>query len=360
MMATVVLTCAGLLLSARPALATDNDGDIVTTVTLAPTTPLDPVTNLPTITQSTSNVVTYASFHVKLTHYANPETVGPITVKLTTTASAPAAIVGSSLPTSGNATCAAPNSTGMVCTIGTMSNPGETVEFDVTVTAPISGTQLSLNANTSWLEDGDPVPDVDTTTHAASVALASPDPNKLSSFVPVSSASTTLFPSLACVTGPYKGCAATPSQTWTTTVEIPPLSQTTTAQILQSIVPGGCASNMLTCSSSTLTIPGTNFSPQLVITLRRDGSTIKGGNIKHAIILYDAPAHPAPNIVYPLEVPDCTDTTYGTLPQSGIPCIQARTAYAKKTLPNKPPVPAGFEDDWEFVIWAVDNGRFTN
>jgi hypothetical protein len=59
-------------------------------------------------------------------------------------------------------------------------------------------------------------------------------------------------------------------------------------------------------------------------------------------------------------VADCTDTSNGNLPQPGKPCEDRtqRKAYPSKNRPKDPPVPAGFEGDWQFVIYAVDNGKY--
>jgi len=357
---SAVLAGVGMLMGSAPAFASDSDGDITTTVTALQTS----------VTQSTASVTAYASFRVTLTHYTTRnETIGPIQVVLTTSvdaaASPVAAVVGLSAAAPAGTSCStpAPGSATMTCTTTSLYTAGQSVSFDVTVTSPVSGAQVSLNANTSWQEPGESGSEFEP-TRTASMALDVPDPNKLKSFVPASTATTTLFPSsAACVTGPYVGCAATPAQPWTTTVEIPPSSQTTTATISQAFNSPDCAraGNLLNCSSSTLTIPGAF--DHLVITLRRDASTISsnGAKIANAIIYYDGtPKAPPAGVVYPLQVPNCTDTTYGPLPAPGIPCIQVRTDYPKKTVPPKPPVPAEFASDWEFVIWAKDNGKYSN
>jgi hypothetical protein len=186
--------------------------------------------------------------------------------------------------------------------------------------------------------------------------LAAPSADEFSSFLPQSAVATSVFTGVAC--DAINGCAATPTDTWTTTVNLPGASQATTATLIDTVATVACAPDLLTCSTSTVTIPGTFAN--LLITLRRDATTIaNGAKIANAQIVYDNPAHPDPRIAYPLTLLSCEDTTWGPLPQSGIPCVNLRTAYPKKSTPKRP-VPAGYEGDWEFLIKAIDNGRFTN
>jgi hypothetical protein len=182
----------------------------------------------------------------------------------------------------------------------------------------------------------------------APVALGTPNPTEVKSAVP--KAGGTLFTGDGAVaTGGAGG------DKWTTTVVIPG-GTFTTAEIAETTgVP--LASNLLDSSTSKLTIPGTFAN--LVITLRRDASTIvKGAKIASAKVYYSDPSHPDTRINYAspgFEVPPCSDTTYGPLPQLGIPCINRRTEFTKKTAPT----PA-WEFDWEFELLASDNGRYSN
>ncbi len=230
---------------------------------------------------------------------------------------------------------------------------GSSISFDLTVKAPSAGATVKITSQTSWKEPyewGNPREYEPLRT--ASLSLSAPDPTKVKSFLP---AGGTVFTGTSgCVA--ENGCPATGADTWTTTVKVP---SSATAEVAEVVSPVTCAPDLLTCSTSTLSIPGTFAN--LVIILRRDVSTIaKKAKISSARIYYDNPTTPAVGVSYPLEVPSCTDTTYGVLPKTGIPCIDVRTAYPKKSAPPKPPVPAGFESDWEFVIKALDNGRYSN
>lgn len=348
---SATLSVIGMLVAVTPAFATDPD--VATSVASLPAS----------VTLSTSALPTYAAYQFTLTHNSENEILRPVYVKATTAvvdgSGAPvsgqtAAFVASSLP----AGCSAPTPSTLDCTFADgLVAAGAVKTFGVTVTAPTAGAKVKFTSTTSWKEsyesEGTPASTVFT-------LLSAPDPSKVNTYVPTSTQPTTLFTGLGCAASTlFVGCPATSSQTWTTTVTIPASSLATTAEILQNIVPGGCASDLLTCSSSTLTIPG-NFD-HLEITLRRDASTIaNGAKIANARISYDNPAHPAVGVIYPLDVPNCTDTTYGVLPQHGIPCIKLRTDYPKKSVPPKIIVPPEFGNDWEFVIWALDNGKYSN
>lgn len=175
------------------------------------------------------------------------------------------------------------------------------------------------------------------------VALGTPQLASVKSAVPKSGG--TVF------TG--DGAVATAADPWTTTVAIPAASISTTADVLESISPIAYAPNLLNRSESVLTIPGT-FA-QLVITLRRDVSTLaKGAKINSAEIRYSEPRDGGGlRITYPYTLLPCTDTTYGVLPQEGIPCLFKRTAYTKRSAPTP-----DWEGDWEFIIYALDNGKY--
>jgi hypothetical protein len=81
-------------------------------------------------------------------------------------------------------------------------------------------------------------------------------------------------------------------------------------------------------------------------------------SIDNAIVRYypdDDPNHPDRFII----VPNCS-VVPGGLPTAKNPCIASRKAYPvpKKGKPSG--VPSSLEGDWEFVIHAIDNGRYVN
>ena len=339
--ASAALASAAMLLGAAPALATYGP-DIATTVERLPAS----------VTLSTTALPTFASYRITLTHNLEHDDLKPVYFTATTSvldaagAVVPgraAEFVASSLPTG----CAATTTTTINCTFNDgLLGAGATKVFSVTVKAPGAGAKLQFRSQTSWKECR-----VFEQTPPASIytALGAPDPSQVNTFVPPGGG--TLF------TGSVGGMATT-VDTWTTTVKLPSSAPATTAEVAETVSAITCAPDLLDCSTSKLKIPGTFAN--LLITLRRDVSTIgKHANICNARIYYSEPTVPAVGVTYPLEVPACTDTTYGALPRPGVPCIDDRKAYPRKSKHGHP-VPAGFEGDWEFIIKAVDNGRYTN
>lgn len=356
-----VLLAMALVAAPGAASATGSSGpDVVTTIAAAPTS----------VTYATTALPTYASYTVTLAHYASRnELLKPVSFNASTAVldmknlavpGQSATIVAASLPagcsvgaTPTNVTCTFPNG---------LYYKTDKITFTVTVRAPAAGHHISFAGTASWVECDDYKNRVQygpLTT--ATTALSAPDPLAVSSYVP--SGGGKLY------TGTNGGIpTSAASNTLSVTVTLPTSAAATTASIVNKIADPTCprAPNLLDCSTSTLTIPGTFAN--LVITLRRDASTItRRAKIGNAIVYYDQPSHPAPGIPYAgfgFQVPACTDTTYGSLPRSGVPCIKSRTAvYAPRTSKDR-------DEDcdpddkskkllyWEFVILAVDNGRF--
>jgi hypothetical protein len=145
------------------------------------------------------------------------------------------------------------------------------------------------------------------------------------------------------------GIAATAADRWLTFVRVPGTGLVTTLEIIESTSNLPLASNLFTKETTDLTIPGSFSSLEIIV--RRDASTIApSAKIANARIYYAKPV----NGVYPpgpgTEVFACTSAG----PTAGVPCIERRTEYTKKTAPT----PA-WEGDWEFVIRALDNGRYS-
>jgi hypothetical protein len=246
--------------------------------------------------------------------------------------------------------------------------PDESRTFTVTFTAPTSGEMLALAWESGFnMDDGsggnsNGAGDKGTNTETVLKAI---DKNNVVSDIPVGTDVVTMF------TG--QG-VATDEDTWVTRVDVPGSAVATRATILELVesgsVGGTCAqaSNLLNCSATTLTIPGATFSgPFLEITLLRDASTLaKGAKIASAKVVYRKEPDASGSCgalscsSYPMDLLSCSNkSTYGDLPQPGIPCIKEQQEFAKKST-GKVFVPPGYEGDWRFLIWAVDNGRFEN
>jgi hypothetical protein len=256
-----------------------------------------------------------------------------------------------------------PDLTSIDCALSPLAPGQSSPEFIVTFNAPTSGESIAL-AWQAVFNQGLPPGNSNGETGTATLELAPIDPNAVQSDVPVDVA-------LFFFTG---SGIATKDDPWVTRVDVPGSAIATRATILELVesgsIGGTCAqaSNLLNCSTTTLTIPGATFAgPFLEITLLRDESTLaKGAKIASARVIYRKEQDASGSCgalacsSYPMELLSCSNTsTYGALPQPGIPCIKERQEFAKKST-GKVFVPPGYEGDWRFLIWAVDNGRFEN
>jgi hypothetical protein len=325
--AVALLPLAGLALAADP--------NVVVSVTAAP----------PTVTFSrpfaTPALPTYAAYTVTISNNGantlnNVVFTGATAVALVNgpTASAPFfQAVGLACQT----TSAGPTS--IACPIGQLRSGGDSRSFTVLFSAPVQGNIPAAPdaVNFSWAfnyaegpNDNPGSAHQDTQFGTAVTSLGTPTDSQVKSFVPASGG--TIFTGLDGV--------ATAADPWTTTVSIPSLAEAT---VVESLILQSCSADLLTCNASELTIPGT-FA-QLVITLRRDKTTIRpGAKIGNAEINY---AHDGINFA---PVQSC-DVTGGPAP--GVPCLASRKAYTKKNAPN-----ADWIGDWEFIIFALDNGQY--
>jgi hypothetical protein len=330
---TAVLLVAAIG-AATPSFAGDLDA-VVTTV-------VQPVT------LSSTSQPTYASYDVTLTN-TKPNPISGVRFIGTTQVVNGGPTLAPFHSSSPGVACTPTNAsqTAISCPIAQLL-PGTSgaVSFRVTFNAPVAGERIDFVWSAVFDESGGGASDGDAGTQ--STMLAPPDDNNVSSVVPEGG-------DVTLSTGSSSG-VATPSDTWTTTVTVPAGAAATTASVGESVSTVTCAPDLLTCSTSTLTIPGTFAN--LVITLRRDASTIaRGARIDSARIFYQPDSN---NPSLGNEVLSCDDPSFvNRTPTAGNPCIDFRKAYGKKSLPRNP-VPAGYEGDWEFVIKAIDNGKYVN
>lgn len=346
---------AALALCASAAFATDPN--IVFAVSATPDS----------VTLSRASLPTFAAYQVHIKN-DSPYQAGSVKFKAKT------AVVGSydiaPFASADGANCTptypAP-STAIVCEIGYL--PGHaSVSFTITFAAPENGTRIELASQTFHRRtDLTYPPLVESEVLKTITHLVAPNPLQVATFLPQSSGGTVF-------TGSNGGVTLT-SDTATTTVDVPRSSTVVideTGDPTPPICPGVpvCPPNV-----SQLTIPGTF--DRLTITLRIDVTAIptkskgpkgksdddddedddkrgsgsgKKVSIKKAKVYYQADPTAADPQPQPAEVLDCS-VTGGPFP--GTPCIASRTAYKKKHAPS--PDLAG---DWEFVIFALENGRY--
>jgi hypothetical protein len=306
------------------------------------------------VSLSTGGSQPAASYTVTLTNTSNS---GALNV---------ARLVGTTSVTGGNAAakavfksstspCTITNvdQTSIDCNVGGLTL-GASKTFTVTFTAPTSGTNIAF----AWqvvFDNGTPPGNSNGDAGTANTGLDPIDSNTVTSDVP-KDVTVTFFTG----TG-----VATEEDPWVTKVKAPSTSQASTASVVEEVAAITCAPDLLTCNTSTLTIPGISFcnapdpnfvlSQCLEITLLRDASTIsKGAKIDSARVYYRKLETDPFQEVLP-----CTNTDYGKLPQAGRPCEDRtqRLAFPKKNT-QRTPVAAGFESDWRLVIYAVENGKY--
>jgi hypothetical protein len=294
------------------------------------------------------------------------------------------------------ATCTLSPAGALECAVpGELRYRGESATFTVTLNTPAAGSGIAVSGNAvvfeyccHWKQSE---------TASTTTTLTAPDPDSFSTFVPASATTPTALYSgtrtLSGVVGaiPIVDPKATPpiDDPFTTTVIVPAGSAATTASVAERELAQSCSANPR-CFESDLKVPGSfDF---LTIILRRDRTTLisssghghsghgKGHDkgrghghdddddrrhsgqsaIDNAIVKYfpdDDPAQPDRFII----VLDCS-VVPGGVPTSKNPCIASRKAYPvpKKGHHQKIPALTGLEGDWEFVIHALDNGRFQN
>jgi hypothetical protein len=252
------------------------------------------------------------------------------------------------------ATCENVGTASIQCEIGSLAKQTG-LNFYVVVRAPSTGSRITLNYTTGGDEGNGGGNGCCSLTGIATTSLVDPatDTGYLEN--------TTSFvkPGVAAKFFTGGGRAATSTDPWITVVDFPALLGLNTVAIKEERV-STIASNLLSGESTSLTIPFPITTS--TVYLRRDASTIApNAKIASARIYYTNPTVPYPGVNYGglgYELLSCaTGLTPDNkpLPQKGVPCIESRTEYTKKTAPTPE-----WERDWEFVLKIADNGRYAN
>ncbi len=291
-----------------------------------------------TVTLSSVTQPTFAAYEITITNN-KPNTISG--VRLIGTANVVGGVEKATFKSSTGIACQTTTDLNSVsCPLDQVAGGGTSVTFSVTFNAPSDGTQINFVWSSVFDESGGGASDGAAGT--TMTVLSPPDPSKVTSRVPQGGTSFTFFTGTTGV--------ATPADPWTTTVVVPPVMNATTAEVVELEPQSACSSDLRDCRVSKLDIPGTFAS--LVITLRRDVSTIrKGAKIVNSLLYYSAGGVIFDSNPIPLcsDIPGAPSST--TVPR----CIQSRAAYTKRTAPT----PA-YEGDWEWVILAITNGGYRN
>lgn len=251
--------------------------------------------------------------------------------------------------------------TAVDCAIGTLK-AGQSVSFRVIFRAPARAPGSTLPAGRfvdgrckgdclgfqgiTWYAEGMSGPhsrprNSSLAWAAPLVALAAPDPSKLSTAV--LRAGARLYTGISGVT--------VASDEFATTVDVPPVPSSTVARIVESpfSLAEGCV-NFLTCYQSDITIPvpvgSTSFAPYLKIVLRVDAANIRPGRkISEVVPLYDG-----------VPIGLCASRT--TPRNDGVPCIAETKVYRKTSKYRTPGWTPELDCDWEWTILNVVNGSY--
>ena len=152
---------------------------------------------------------------------------------------------------------------------------------------------------------------------------------------------------------------ATPLDPITTIIQI---DQTNTIATKAEIAEGTfclASPSSTTCANSDITIEGFSTSPDapLIITLRRDASTIlsSSARIKDAKLSYCPNPVLAPNTCYPIGI--CAGGPLnGDVDLSAVEGGPKRCLWDRKEYGNSAQL-GDFRSDWEFILYALENGR---
>ncbi len=347
---TCIAAFAALVL-ASPALAGELDGAVSRV--------------LDTVTRSTVTQPTLGAFTVTLTNTKPNAMAGVRFIASTGVLDTNGGLTGSEAPyvsvspAAGVVTCepTTPAETSISCRLvdplpGT-STGGNSVTFTVSFRAPTIGGELNYLLRLNWIavfdESGGGASDGDLGGPETDITLTPASNDKVETYV--------------AVEGTTIQTAST--DMWTTSVKVPKLGKAT-LQEFRNDIGQGCSINpqpgLKDCRVSDLDIPsvilssctgddGTN--PCLVITLRRDASTIKKGQsvqIENLSVYYG-------NVAAGNELPLCPALNPSAfLVGVNKRCIKDRYEITKRT-------PGATRDDigdFIWVIWALENGRTIN
>jgi hypothetical protein len=310
------------------------DPGITAAVTAVPT---EVTLNRPAVADTALALDSYASFAVPLRNNGG-STLNRVFFNATVSSDQQAVVVDSVFGLPATA-CTGVGTATIRCALGSLAT-GAGLDFFIVVKAPAVGTKIDLNYVTGGDEGNGGGNGCCNLTGLASTTLRDPATDtqflvRTTSFVKNNGGK--------FFTG--GGVAVTPADPWLTLVQVPVTGFVTTLEITEVSSNVPLASNLRTTETSNLTIPGSFAS--LVITLRRDASTIApGAKVSNARLYYAQTAAQGLGT----ELFACTPAG----PSPGVPCISRRVEYTKKTAPT----PA-WEGDWEFEILALDNGRYS-
>lgn len=312
--------------------------------------PLQVTLNRPAGTASLA-LDSYASFFVPLFN-GGGSTLNSVFFDAMVSSDGPGVVVESVIGPAG-VVCSGVGGPSIHCTIPSLAK-ATGVNFYVVVRAPSTGSFITLTYTTGGDEGNGGGNGCCDLTDTATTLLVDPATDtdylkRTTSFVK---------PGVSAKFFTGGGQAATATDPWITIVDFPALLELNTVAIAEEQLVSTIASDLRTGETTRLSIPFPIVTSKLI--LRRDASTIApSAKIASARIYYTEPTVPYPGINYGglgYELLSCaTGLTPDNkpLPQKGVPCIESRKEYSKKTAPTPE-----WEYDWEFVLKIADNGKY--
>lgn len=154
---------------------------------------------------------------------------------------------------------------------------------------------------------------------------------------------------------------------WTTTITVPSANATNAKATIDESKASCSFGTTVLCAvysdisvkdgdGNTVVFPATNANAAtnaLIIKLRRDASTIPSGSRLRDAAVYYAPD----SIANPLPIPDCAVAPLGTT-VSGVEVKRCEVKSARIEYKNANAPTPDYVGDWEFTIWATENGKY--
>lgn len=230
-----------------------------------------------------------------------------------------------------------------------------TVEFSVRFRTPVDGSQMELLGNLYFPVSSTSLA-VSATATTTLVRLDEVDYTQgFNTYVPASTVPQTFFSGVNGNQATYPGGVATTRDPWTTTVVVPPINFNTRAEVVEG-PNGSCVAPFTVdgCFRSALSIPGVFQSLTIYLRIDRTKIADPNGNIyTNQTLRYQADATPSKPNPPVITLSNCVAPNF--VPSSGVPCIFDRKVFDMTTMPN-----LEWLGDWQYMIKALDNGRYFN
>jgi hypothetical protein len=248
------------------------------------------------------------------------------------------------------------NASAIECVLGQLRGGGGTTatsSFTVIFKSPSAGSAINLNWQAFYAEGTNDNPGAGhgdgSDLGVATTPLGTPEATKIKTYVPTGGG--TFFTGVDGI--------PRPGDLWTSKVTVPSVAK---AEVQESINVASCGSDLLICVATSLRIPGTFASLEIV--LRRDATTFKtGAKIANASLYYQPEVFNTTTLAWetvgsPVPIVPCIGLDGVTVPTGQKRCEvkSLRREYTRKFV-NDNSLPPDLIGDWEFHLRALENGK---